>query len=194
MDPLAQLIDIHLPTPIHQYPIAVGWWILASLIIIVSIYSVIRLRRHIKANKTKVSALKQLKRNPEMPVEEVLLLLKWAALTYFPRKVCANLYGKKFKQFLVSSLPINIKEKQRLEFEQQLQNCSNSFESIYHKNGDTLVDIHVNELAYSWLTLALPVTLNKANPLSVHEKTNKDKTKSSLDKPVPSTSTKEAIS
>lgn len=189
MDPLAQLSDIHLPAPIEQYPIAMGWWILASLLIVAFIYSVIKLRRHIKTNKTKNSALKQLKQNPEMPVEDVLLLLKWAALAYFPRKDCANLYGEKFKQFLISNLPVKIKEKQRIEFEQQLQKCSSSFEDIYHKNGEHLVDNNVNTLAKSWLSLALPVVSRKENSMPTHIAM-----KSTLEKPEATTPTTEAIS
>jgi len=171
LDPLAQLSDIHLPPAINQYPIAFGWWILVILILIVFIYSIIKLRRHIKTNKIKNMALKQLKQNPKMPVEDVLLLLKWAALAYFPRKECANLYGVKLQQFLIASLPEKAKEKQRVEFELLLQNCNNSFDDIYHKNGELLVDININILAKRWLTLALPASPKKSLTLPVDDQT-----------------------
>jgi len=156
LDPLAQLSDIHLPPPISQSPIAIGWWLLALLIVFLLIFGAISLHRYNKQRKTKRQALKQLKKNSQMCVEETLLLIKWAALKYFPRQQCANLYGKKLQNFLLATLPDNTPEAKRQNFSEQLAQCVTPFEQVYQKNGGDIVDENVNKLAISWLTTALP--------------------------------------
>jgi len=194
LDPLAQLSDIHLPTPVHQYPIALGWWLLAALIISALIWSILKFRHYKKSHKTKIIALKQLQQNPEMCAEDVLLLLKWAALAYFPRKDCAHLYGKSFQQFLMRTLPEKIKEKQRLDFKEQLQKCTNSFENIYHKNSEHFVDSNVNKLANTWIRLALPVKNKSINVVSANKELAKAKINLKTNKNALSTSSKGSIS
>ena len=156
MDPLAQLNDIHLPAPISQYPLALGWWLLALFTIVALVAAVVYWRRHQKQRKVRNIAIKQLQQNTNMSVEETLLLIKWVALAYFPRSQCANLYGKKLQQFLLTTLPEKIAATKRQQFIEQLTQCAQVFERVYHKDGHDIVDDDVNQLALIWLKTALP--------------------------------------
>ena len=162
MDPLARLSDIHLPPPISQSPIAIGWWLLALLILFLLIFGALAWHRYNKRRKTKNQALKQLKKNPQMSVEETLLLIKWVALEYFPRQQCANLYGKKLQDFLLATLSDSTPEAKRQKFSEQLTQCAAPFDQVYQKNGGEIVDNTVNQLAISWLTMALPPKTQKS--------------------------------
>jgi len=152
LDPLAQLSDIHLPAQIQNYPIAPGWWLIAILIIILFSGSIIKLRKSRQLKKFKKQALKQLHQNPNLPIQQVITLLKWTALRYFPRHYCANLYGEKFQQFLLQTLPV----KQQATFSEQVKVTKENFEKIYQSNNESLTDQQVNQLAITWLKNALP--------------------------------------
>jgi len=159
LDPLAQLSDIHLPSAVNQYPIAIGWWLLALLIIVLLVMATVRLRRYKKQRQVKNTALKQLQQNKEMNVDKVLLLIKWVALSYFPRQQCANLYGEKLQQFLLTTLPEKMPQEKKQQFREQLSQYTPVFERIYHKDGDNISDKKVNQLALTWLKNALPPQL-----------------------------------
>ena len=53
MDPLAQLKDIHLPQAIPNYPMALGWWLLALIILLLVILTAIKIRQAIIKGKVK---------------------------------------------------------------------------------------------------------------------------------------------
>jgi uncharacterized protein DUF4381 len=162
LDPLAQLNDIHLPEQINQYPIAIGWWLLAMVAISALIVIAVKTHRYKKLRRDKNIAIKQLQQNPELPVVQVLLLLKWAALAYFPRQDCANLYGEKLQQFLLQTLPENIANKQRTHFIELLSSSKASFDKIYQQDQAELVDEQLYQLALFWLKYALPPVPAKA--------------------------------
>ncbi|SEK45532.1 protein of unknown function [Colwellia chukchiensis] len=147
MDPLAQLKDIHLPATVPNYPLAPGWWLLAIAIIALLIYGVRKLYRYQCQRKTQKLAFKQLTSTDNN--QQILRLLKWAALQYFPRQQVAPLSGEKFKNFLTASLP----DKQQAKF---LTLCDDEFAHIYQNNSPRQNQPSLHQAAQHWLRYALP--------------------------------------
>jgi hypothetical protein len=148
MDPLAQLKDIHLPEPVHNYPLAIGWWLLAFTLIIIVIVSVYKWRKRQQLHKAQQSALGQLKDHCDSNAA-IFSLLKWSALQYFPRANIASLHGIQLQQFLIKQLPEKIQEK--------FKNLSTKqFTQQYQKNEDGAVDEEFKQAAKMWLSQALP--------------------------------------
>jgi len=147
-NPLA-LKDIHLPEQISHYPIAYGWWILAVLIIIVIILTIIKIKNTATRNQVKKQALSQLKNNVDINNNELISLLKWAAMHYFSRVELAKLYGDSLQQFLVKQLP----EKHQVNFTQlSKQAFKNQYQADFHNQ----VDNNFQQAIQLWLTQALP--------------------------------------
>lgn len=108
-DPLAALRDIHTPGMIESWPPAVGWWVLAAVLLIASIAAVIWVLRRWRANQYRREALAEmdllLSQNKQDHQDREYLvalqqLLKRVALTKFPRESVAGLYGEAWLQFL----------------------------------------------------------------------------------------------
>jgi hypothetical protein len=152
VDPLAQLHDIHLPEQIPNYPIAIGWWLLAALVITLFTLVILKLKQHKAKHYAQQVALKKLKQQPNSSIAETFAVLKWAAMQYFPRYSCANLYGKTLQRFLLNTLP----EKHHAAFKDLLAAAEHSFYQIYQENGQQQVDENLNKLAIFWLEHALP--------------------------------------
>ncbi len=151
MDPLDQLRDIHLPEQIPNYPIAIGWWLLAALVITLGIISFLKIKHHKAKRYAQQKALKKLAKT-NLTISETLAIVKWAAMQYFPRHACANLYGKALQKFLLNSLP----EKYQHAFKQLLAPSAQSFEQAYQADMQQQVDENLNKLAEFWLRHALP--------------------------------------
>lgn len=98
------LKDIHLPEQISNYPIAYGWWLLGALILFILVIAIAKIRASVKQNQVKKQALTQLKNNTQMTNNDMIALLKWAAMHYFSRAELAKLFGNAFRTFLVSKL------------------------------------------------------------------------------------------
>lgn len=167
MDPLAQLKDIHVPEQIHNYPLAIGWWILAILIIIILVSSVIKYRKFKALRKNKRLALAQL--NGTSNGEEILKLIKWAALQYFPRTQVAPLYGESLLAFMQQMLPEN--KQQEFDAIVSSNNLKSAFENIYQEQ--VLEGEAIHRVAEFWLNQALPpkqvITETKENPVITRE-------------------------
>ena len=167
MDPLAQLKDIHVPEQIHNYPLAIGWWILAILIIIILISSIIKYRKFKALRKNKKLALARLSNTNDG--EETLKLLKWAALQYFPRAQVASLFGESLLGFMQQMLP----EKKQQEFDEMVSrnNLKPAFENIYQEQLQKNEGLH--QVAEFWLSQALPpqpvTTETKEIPVTAKE-------------------------
>lgn len=147
-NPLA-LKDIHLPEQITHYPIAYGWWILAALILLVIVIAIIKIKKSASLNKVKKQALAQLKNKTEINSNELMSLLKWAAIHYFSRVELAKLYGDSLQQFLVKQLP----EKHQIKFtELSEQAFKNQYQADFHNQ----VDNDFQQATRLWLTQALP--------------------------------------
>lgn len=111
-DPLLMLRDIHLPKPISQLPLAPGWLILATLIIIGLIFVIFLLKAKFKKQRPKKQALHLLtaiknkhlqNSNINVTCHEINLLLKRVALHYHPREKVAHLHDKEWLDFLNKS-------------------------------------------------------------------------------------------
>ena len=108
-DPLNSLKDIHLPPPIHHWPIAPGWVVLYCLFIILIGLSIYYQLRKYHQNRSKREALKLLIHIEQMHLQQDSLtdtcnainnLLKRVALVYYPRSQVADLHGQAWLDFL----------------------------------------------------------------------------------------------
>jgi len=149
-----QLKDIQVPEQISNYPIAYGWWLLATLIILTLVFIGFKLYKRAQLKQVQQQALKHLKNNPNMDNTQVITLLKWAAMQYFPRAEIAKLYSAQFQQFLL--------EKLENKYQQKFSSfTSQGFENQYKKH-DKEVDEDFHQGALLWLNQALPPKVKKA--------------------------------
>lgn len=168
MDPLAQLNDIHLPDNVHNYPLALGWWLLALLMLAFIIYITLKLLKARDKRKAKRTAIKQLAATTD--IASTIALLKWAALQYFPREHVAHITGDRFKAFLVSTLPM----KQQENFKTL---TGDHFSLTYQHRTTENESAEFSAAAKLWLSSALPPkntklpTTNSSATMSVLTKT-----------------------
>jgi len=104
------LKDIHTPEFINWWPPAIGWWLVALLIILLiacGIWLFKRLTRK-TAIKTAKKLLLSIKQNPEIDNQQKLVelskLIRRAAVTNLPRNKVAGLIGQDWLLFLDSSV------------------------------------------------------------------------------------------
>lgn len=164
MDPLAQLNDIHLPQAIHQYPIAPGWWLLLFLTLALLSYGAVKLYRYKKRCQVKQQAIATIKNN-QLSVADTMATLKWACLSYFPRKTVAPLHGAQFQSFLTEQLIEQLQEK----FTQLM---ADNIDSLYQEQSFHVSD--VEQAALLWLKAVLPT---KASVFAAEQKHSSDKFK-----------------
>lgn len=144
------LNDIHVPEQISSFPIAYGWWLLTAAILLLVVFIVINVRKKAKIKQQQKSALTQLFNSPSMSDNDVINLLKWAAMQYFPRIELAKIYGDDFQHYLMNKLPA--------KYQQQFSTlAADSFKQQYQSNtlkGNNESSLH--EAAKLWLNHALP--------------------------------------
>ena len=108
-DPLAQLKDIHLPSPIGWWPLAPGWYMMIALVLLIAIilaHHLYKKHRNALAKKQALILLNQyqneyeLKHNIPLTSAHVSELLRRVALVYYPRDQVASLHGEEWIQFL----------------------------------------------------------------------------------------------
>lgn len=143
------LNDIHVPEQISNFPIAYGWWILAILILLMMIVTLVKVQKNRKRQKIKKQALAQLKNNKNMSNNDLISLLKWAAMHYFSRAQLAKLYGDSLQQFLSQQLP----EKHRNSFTQLSEQA---FKTQYQAHVQNEIDPNFIQATQLWLSKALP--------------------------------------
>ena len=163
---LAQLKDIHLPEQVHNYPVAYGWWILLTCILIGLIFIIVKWQKKRKRSHAKKLALSNL--NNTNNNDEIVTLLKWAAFQYFPRNEIASLHGDQLGDFLIHKLPIKQQEKFQRLCGQQL---NNKYQPIEISSNETL-NKTLQEAAHHWLTQALPPKLLKQKSITTSEVTS----------------------
>ncbi len=143
-----ELNDIHIPEQISNLPVAYGWWILVASIILLTIFTIVKVRKSAKINLVRKQALAQLKNNSEMTISDTIILLKWAGIHYFSRIELAKLFGDSLQKFLASQLPI--------KYQQNFTDLSSqAFLNQYHAE-HAAVDKNLYQAATLWLTHALP--------------------------------------
>lgn len=151
MDPLAQLNDIHLPDQVSHYPIAAGWWALYALLLsllLFSVYKFVKFRQKKRAQKQASNYLKHCQ-----DASEIIRILKWVTMQYYPRAEVASLSGDNLQQFLISQL----KDKYRKEFQ---SSSGELLTAVYQR---TLHKKEIGQLKTSvqfWLSHALPPKLS----------------------------------
>lgn len=99
--------DIHLPDSVSWWPLAIGWWLLPLVILIISfiIYKVIEYKKQNKKIAYKKIALNELNNlrteysghdNSVELVRGISSLLRRIVLSYLPRESVASLTGKQW--------------------------------------------------------------------------------------------------
>jgi hypothetical protein len=109
-NPVAEkLRDIHLPDPVGFWPLAIGWYFLAALLLLLiglSVGYAIYRRRRLKAQRyllTRIELLRkdyQQKSDAKVVAVELSILLRRAALVSYPRYQVAGLQGEQWLKFL----------------------------------------------------------------------------------------------
>src|SRR5512136_1432022 len=106
---LEKLHEIVLRTPVSWMPQTIGWYAVFGLILFVAGWWVYRRLRHHRTNRYRRLALEELAvieqelQRPEKRAKalaEIPALLKWTALSTFPRSEVAGLSGEKWLAFL----------------------------------------------------------------------------------------------
>ncbi len=107
--PLAQLKDIHLPEPVSWWPLALGWYLLIALVLLLVLCLTYRAYKRYRYALAKKQALVLLatyqahyekERNVPLTSARISELLRRVALVYFPREQVASLHGEAWLQFL----------------------------------------------------------------------------------------------
>lgn len=108
-DPLSQLRDIHLPDPVDWWPPAIGWWILAFLVLAAVIGGIYWLWWRHKRLAYKREAIKQMEtirarylntQDDQQLLSELSSLLKRTAITRYGRDEIAGMAGETWLSFL----------------------------------------------------------------------------------------------
>ncbi|MFT6733049.1 MAG: hypothetical protein ACJAS9_001234 [Polaribacter sp.] len=103
--PLNNLRDIHLPENIDQFPLAIGWWILLSILICTLCFIIIRAikkqraLRYLRSAKLELKSLSQLEANNES-ISKLSALLKRVCLIYYPANLVASINGQAWWDFI----------------------------------------------------------------------------------------------
>ena len=160
------LKDIHVPEQIANYPIAYGWWLLTAVIIFIIVITLVKINKASKRNRVKKQALAQLKfllesntsmKNTQTSNNDIIALLKWAAMHYFSRAELAKMFGDTLKKFFTSKLPSKHQQNFTILSEQAFINQYQAhLETANDSNNPTQPENKLHQAAMLWLTHALP--------------------------------------
>lgn len=108
-DPLSQLRDIHLPAAVSWWPPAIGWWLLALLVIgaiVGGIYWLLWRHRRLAYKREAIAQMETIRarylssRDDEKLLSELSALLKRTAITRYGRDDIAGLAGNQWLAYL----------------------------------------------------------------------------------------------
>ena len=108
-NPLINLKDIHLPPPVSFWPPALGWWVLAVLLISSLFVGGVWFYRQHKKRKPKTEALRILKdlqilyqnsQDEVVSLRNLSNLIRRTALTFYDIDAVASLQGSSWLEFL----------------------------------------------------------------------------------------------
>ena len=108
-DPLAQLRDLHLPQAVADWPPALGWWLLAGLVLFGLVWFMRALYRRYQSNAYRRFAQRELTaivaehattQDARRALSALQFLMKRVAMTAFNRAEVAALTGVAWTQFL----------------------------------------------------------------------------------------------
>jgi hypothetical protein len=107
MNPLDELKDIHLPASVDWWPLAPGWWVLATLILMVLALVVLkrsRSRKHRQLTQAAIVSLNQLAQDKSLDNTEWLKalssLLRQIVINFHGREAGAGLVGEDWLAYL----------------------------------------------------------------------------------------------
>ena len=109
---LAQLRPNHLPEPIGVWPLAIGWWILAAVALVLLIFTLRYLYKRWRTNRYRSVALVKARhlvddyathQSVNRLAQECNTLLRRVALQAFARHQVAGLSGSRWSEFLAES-------------------------------------------------------------------------------------------
>lgn len=106
------LRDIHLPDPISWWPLAIGWWIVLALVIILGLITFFVVKRKLQPTlkKEAVAKLASIEeafiqhKNPSICLTELSALMRSVIISQDHSKNVAGLTGKAWLEFLDKSL------------------------------------------------------------------------------------------
>ena len=99
------LADIHLQPAPGYWPPGWGWWLCLLATFAVLAYGITKLRQHRNRQLARREAMQQLRQlNSPARFNEINLLLRQAAMSYYPRRHVAGLTGGDWLAFLDSHL------------------------------------------------------------------------------------------
>ncbi|GAA6185440.1 MULTISPECIES: DUF4381 domain-containing protein [Aliiglaciecola] len=167
MNPLDQLADIQLPQEVSIWPLAWGWWVSAILVLLILVSIIYGVRHYIlhrRAKKAALLALSAIDLNQQNAISQINIVLKRAALSYFPQEQIASLHGQQWSAFLSSQLSA----KQQQSFQHEIQ----EFVDLLYRDAPNK-DVNKAALtAKTWLQSALPPKRKSNRPVLIEEAPN----------------------
>ncbi|WP_181898410.1 DUF4381 domain-containing protein [Alteromonas aestuariivivens] len=107
-NPLDQLRDVHLPGQVDWWPLAWGWWLLAVVVLLVTVYAIVtwtKRRKFRRALNEAIGHVQQIDGNQPDWAGQLNGILKRISKRYFPNQQTASLYGERWLEFLLRQLP-----------------------------------------------------------------------------------------
>ena len=109
--PQPQLLDIHLAGEPSIWPLAIGWWIVIAVVLLLLTWLFIKRHQYKKQKKHQHAILaqfenieNQLKNNPNSDsIAKTNIFLRQLAVQYYPQEETASLTGNAWLQFLDQS-------------------------------------------------------------------------------------------
>ncbi len=110
LDQALPLRDIHLPDPVSWWPLAIGWWLLLALLVLlpIIIWAIQKLIARRRLRKLALAELNSIEanfgqhQNSQQLVSEISVLLRRICISCFPRHDVAGLNGEAWIHFLNS--------------------------------------------------------------------------------------------